>query len=167
MGYTSESAKLSDIEKIMQQWPAYAVIGNKSYAKGCFLIKKAYRDGERVYHLPKVLVAMDKNWDMLQLIQCSKFHPERALSLVIKTQPRGLLEGLISMEETSTDLLHNKSWLLKKSMELLHEGAELAGLFLTDESRDDINIAVNGAVGELKIVHKFIRLGVYPTKKDT
>jgi len=167
MGYTAESAKLSDIEKIMEQWPAYAVIGNKSYAKGCFLIKKAYRDGEDIYHLPKVLVAMDKNWDMLQLIQCSKFHPERALSLVIKTQPRGLLDGIVLLNETSTDLLNNKSWLLKKSIELLLEGVELAGLFLTDEVRDNINISVKSTVEELKIIHKFIRQGVYPTKKDT
>lgn len=161
MAKVVESARLKDIEQVLQRWPEYSVIGNKPYAKGCFLIKKACITATGEYQLPKVVLVMDKNYDMLELVSTHGFHPEQAQAHVSRNQQKGLLDGDIMMSEAIIDQIDDKLRLLVKSVELLKEGRDLGELFLTTDARKDLHNSIDTAVFELKHVYGSVKRGFY------
>lgn len=150
-------ARLKDMEKMIRCWPDYSIIGNRPYAKGCFLIKKAYINDAGTYVMPKVLLAVRNNFDMMQLITSPGFSPEMALSMAVITNQQGLLDGDVILSETALDRVDSKLRLLCKAVDLLNDGRGLAELFLTESARRDIQDSVERVVGELKIVYRAVR----------
>jgi len=145
-----ESAYLTQIHGYLKQWDGYTVIGNKPYAKGCYLIRKGYYQPDGIYIMPKVIVSTTTNWDMLQLLTMPGFNPLKALKMFheLKHTP----DGLLNMSDDTIDSVASKMRLIEKAVDLLEEGSALAMIFI-----DTDNAGIQQLIKELKKAWKIVR----------
>ena len=137
----NENARIVDIKEALAQWPEYDVIGNRPYAKGCYLIRKA-RIEAGTYRLPEVVASTERNYDMLRVVESPEFHPSRAHLLTDS------LEG--TLFPMAQDYRPLRRRLLEKAVELFEEDRGLAGLFIQGDGI--ATKPVNEVIAELKAV---------------
>ena len=142
----NENARIAEVRAALARWPEYDVIGNRPYAKGCYLIRKA-RVEKGQYILPEVVASTERNYDMLRVIESPEFHPSKAHLLTES------LEG--TLFPMAQDYRPLRRRLLEKAVELFDEGMELAGLFLKQDSF--ATKTVNDAVTELKSLWRSLK----------
>ncbi len=131
---THENARLTYLEMLLEPWPEYRVVGNRPYAKGCYLIRRA-RVVDGLYMPPEVVFATDRNYDMKLVMEHPDFHPARAAAVATaavrqrhsSSHPKGLLDA-----EVAPDYRLIRRELCAKAIELLTEGLNLASLFLDE-----------------------------------
>lgn len=134
MMIADENARIKHLRKLLAPWPEYDVLGNRPYAKGCYLIRRA-RVEKGQYLPPEIVYATERNYDMMLIMEHANFHPARAEQCAPKavkskapgTGPRG---GLLNMTIIPTDHRHTRRALCAKAVTLIEEGLELAALFV-------------------------------------
>ncbi len=112
MAGRKESAKITDVQKAVAGWPELYVVGNKPYAKGCYLFRRG--TGETA---PRLLHACDTNWEMLELVTRSEFSP-----LMFDKKDSSSKSFFPQYESTGGV---SAKYVLKKALDYLTEGEEL------------------------------------------
>lgn len=69
---SKESMKIQELQTHFEtHWPGYTVVGNRPYAKGCYLFRKAETSGAGI-----LVLATKKNWEMAQIVTHPNFNPD-------------------------------------------------------------------------------------------
>lgn len=128
---TEENARVAAIRRMMARWPAYRVIGNRPYAKGCYLVRRGLMVDGR-YAPPEVVLATERNYDMHRVVEHPHFNPWRAVELAerlgVRMIDRPVVGGLL--DPVAPDYRPLRRNLCAKAFTLLEEGIQLAELFV-------------------------------------
>lgn len=107
-----KSARIEDVRKAVIEYPDVYVVGNKPYAKGCYLFRKG--EGERP---PELLLSCESNWRMLEILTQNDTSIDHLFGKK-KNGPKGLFPQYDSNPVSA-------KYILKKALDYLTEGEEL------------------------------------------
>lgn len=112
MAGCKESAKIADVQKAVAGWSELYVVGNKPYAKGCYLFQRGSNTTA-----PRLLYACATNWEMLELVTSAGFTPRRFDRTEIPSKT------FFPQYEPANGV--SAKYVLKKALDYLSEGEEL------------------------------------------